>query len=70
MIELDKSELLEILQAQYDEVDDVIFKLKGISRAVRCSCDVSSKSWDIDSSIDWLEVVCEELEDLICKLED
>ena len=66
---IEKDELVDILQEQFDFIEPLIGKMKDISKAVFLSDDVSEESYEIDSVIDDLTEVFESLDALICDLE-
>lgn len=58
---IEKDELVDILQEQFDLIEPLIGKMKDISKAVFLSDDVSEESYEIDSVIDDLTEVFESL---------
>ena len=67
---IEKDELLDVLQEQFDDLECIIYKLKCISSAVHGSDDVSEEGYEIDKVIEKLADVFDSIDGLILDVED
>ena len=67
---IEKDELVDILQEQFDLIEPLIGKMKDISKAVFLSDDVSEEGYEIDKVIEKLADVFDSIDGLILDVED